>query len=219
MTLVTLVATRHISLTVLVMLANFLLLKQGLNAATRPNRQRRRHCAFCLISVASVVCLVAAAGVLQLISPRSIEVVGDAEYRRRCVPRHWTLSELSRHHRLNRGKAERTMTPGRLGTLDLRRSPSELPRLSPSRNLQLACIRSALRSTRGRPPWASHLHGGHTFPCKPSWTVLPSQNCSSCTVRSVQSKWSNRLRAVHNTTASLNYRVKNHWTPNILDVA
>lgn len=66
MTLLTLVATRHISLTVLVMLANFMLLKQGLNAATRPESTKAQAFRNLLLAVASVICLVAAAGVLQL---------------------------------------------------------------------------------------------------------------------------------------------------------
>jgi hypothetical protein len=66
MTPASLLATSHISPNLLLMLATFLLLKQGLGAATHPKCSRLKAFRNLLITVASVICLVAAAGVLQL---------------------------------------------------------------------------------------------------------------------------------------------------------
>jgi len=69
MSFMALVAAGQVSLTVLGTVATFLLLQQGLRAATRPraNRQAIRNL---LLTVASIVCLVAAIGILHVISQR-----------------------------------------------------------------------------------------------------------------------------------------------------
>ncbi len=68
MALITLATTRHVSLTVLVVVANFLLLQEGLSAATRPGSTKAQAVRNILIAVASVICLLAAVGIMQLIS-------------------------------------------------------------------------------------------------------------------------------------------------------
>jgi len=67
MTLANLLASPHISPNLLAMLAIFLLLRQGLSATTRPKCSRAEAVRNLLMTVATVICLVVAAGVAQLI--------------------------------------------------------------------------------------------------------------------------------------------------------
>ena len=66
---IALLATRHMGLTALGIVTIFLLLRQGLTAAMRPGSTRAQAVRNLLMAVAGVVCLVAAAGALHLISP------------------------------------------------------------------------------------------------------------------------------------------------------